>query len=179
MNKYLFKILIAGNSRKQRDQLLNQVQNGLNICDTGNIIGTSFAYYRFNLPNAEATVALQIWDFDEQERFRLIAPDLCNGAMGAMLFFDCCHKDSMNHLHEWAKIFRSNQSEIPIILCGMCCKEYVNHQELCDSCLIDQFLKKYSLNAYIELDKSQKSSIQNAFIVLSEMMIDHQFGMPY
>jgi len=58
---------------------------------------------------------LQIWDTAGQERFRTLIPMYYRGADCAILVYDANSMSSFEHLKDWIKEFKMNNSTPPVI----------------------------------------------------------------
>ena len=116
--KYLFKIILAGSGGCGKTTLLNRYTTGQFNSDTKMTIGVDFAVHYLELSEDKGAATLQIWDFGGEERFRTMLPSFCQGASGALLFFDLVRTHTFYELDEWINIIRRNTHNIPIILLG-------------------------------------------------------------
>ena len=116
--KYLFKIILAGSGGCGKTTLLNRYTTGQFNTDTKMTIGVDFAVHYLELNEDKGAATLQIWDFGGEERFRTMLPSFCQGASGALLFFDLARTHTFYELDEWINIIRRNTHDIPIIMLG-------------------------------------------------------------
>ena len=67
-------------------------------------------------------IALQIWDFAGEERFRFLLPTYIRGAAGAVFMYDITRYPTIVNLTNWMEVFNSNyksiEQRIPTIMLG-------------------------------------------------------------
>jgi Ras-related protein Rab-2A len=68
------------------------------------------------------TIALQLWDFNGEERFKALLPVYARGSAGGILMYDITRKESLEKAYDWLIIFKNSVIEgninVPIILVG-------------------------------------------------------------
>ncbi len=112
---YTFKLIIAGDGGVGKTTLVNRYVNGTFIADTRLTVGVQFMIKRLELHGD--VIALQIWDFGGQDRFRFILPAYCRGAHGAIFMYDTTSLMTLHHIDEWINVVRS-QANIPVVASG-------------------------------------------------------------
>jgi len=174
VENYLFKILLGGCVGHKRTEIISRFTTGQFHSTSRIIIGVDFAAHCLELPDKEGTVTLQIWDFDQEKRFRSLVPCFCQGAAGAMLFFDLYQSDTLFELSEWISIIRKHTNRIPIILCGTISYDTSinsNPSHKLDEKEIQNFLIKHHLNEYLELNVETGCNVNESFEILSTLMV--------
>ncbi|MBN2155492.1 MAG: GTP-binding protein [Candidatus Lokiarchaeota archaeon] len=179
MENYLFKILLGGCVGRQRTEIMKQFTTGRFHPDTSFIIGVDFAVHFLDLPEKEGAVTLQIWDFGEEKRFRTLVSCFCQGAAGAMLFFDLHDQDTLYDLEEWIHLIRKYTHNIPIILCGVNCKETTKSEQQSNLDELDRineedihdFLNKHHFRGYYDIHMESGRNITESFEYLSALMV--------
>jgi Ras-related protein Rab-2A len=67
----------------------------------------------------KVSIKVQIWDTAGQESFRSIARSYYRGAVGVILMFDICNKDSFFNVYRWlSEIQEQGASHVCIVLVG-------------------------------------------------------------
>ncbi len=110
------KIIVAGDGGVGKTTLLLKYVSGTFIVDTSLTIGVQF--HQKNILFDGLTYSLYLWDLGGQDRFRFMLPSYVLGAKGALLLYDTTRVDTLNGLEEWARICRTHDTNIPILLLG-------------------------------------------------------------
>ena len=117
--KYVFKIIIVGNSTVGKSSLLNKfIDNNFN--DTySTTIGVEFGVKHVTL-NDSVPIKLQIWDTAGQESFRSITRSFYRASAGVILMYSIENKISFENVKTWLNDINTelNNRNIPIILVG-------------------------------------------------------------
>ncbi len=171
MENYLFKILLGGCVGHKRTEIMSSFTSGQSHSDTRVIIGVDFAVHCVDLPENEGTANLQIWDFGEEKRFRTLIPCFCQGASGAILYFNRQDPGTLIELEEWIAILREHTKSIPIILCGTNCGE-TQGQKIIDEDTIQEFLNRHNLKGFYEINVETGCNIDASFDYLTKLMVE-------
>ena len=152
---------------QKRTEIMTKFTSGRTNTDTGCIIGVDFAVHCVDIPENNESAILQIWDIGEDERFRSLIPCFCQGASGALLFFDQQDSKSLLKLEEWITVIRNHTNQIPLILSGIHCGEniQINKDEIVD------FVTKFKLHDCFEVDVENGCNIEESFEALTKIMI--------
>lgn len=170
--KYLFKIILAGSGGCGKTTLLNRYTTGQFNTDTKMTIGVDFAVHHLDLRNDNGSATLQIWDFGGEERFRTMLASFCQGASGALLFFDLLRTHTFYELNEWLEIIRRNTRSIPIILLGAKYDLIESPGDLnIDPQQIMSFIKYNKINGYLSISSKTGLNVNQSFDKLTELMV--------
>jgi small GTP-binding protein len=170
--KYLFKIILAGSGGCGKTTLLNRYTTGQFNSDTKMTIGVDFAVHYLELSEDQGTATLQIWDFGGEERFRTMLPAFCQGASGALLFFDLVRTHTFYELDEWISIIRRNTQNIPIILLGAKYDLIEHPSDLnIDSQEVMYFIRNNRINGYLNISSKSGLNVEECFDKLTELMV--------
>ncbi|MBN2156367.1 MAG: GTP-binding protein [Candidatus Lokiarchaeota archaeon] len=170
--KYLFKIVLAGSGGCGKTTLLNRYTTGQFNSDTKMTIGVDFAVHYLELSEDLGTATLQIWDFGGEERFRTMLPSFCQGASGALLFFDLVRTHTFYELDEWISIIRRNTQNIPIILLGAKYDLIENPRDLnIDPQQVMSFIRFNKIKGYLSISSKTGYNVNESFDKLAELMI--------
>lgn len=115
--KYLFKIILIGNSGVGKTCLMKRYTD-----ETYNFAQSSTIGVDFKIKSVEVDgekVKLQIWDTAGQERFRAIISNYYRGAHGIIIVFDMGSRESFENVADWIGEVKKNTSEnVEIIILG-------------------------------------------------------------
>jgi small GTP-binding protein len=171
--KYLFKIILAGACEKERTAFLERYTTGQFNSDTKMTIGVDFAVHYQELPDNQGTANLQFWDFGGEKRYRTMVPAFCQGASGALLFFNLTDPQTFYDLKEWIEIIRRNTQNIPIILLGT---KYHLIKRPSDINISSQevmsFIRSNKINGYLNISTKTGLNVSESLIKLTELMIN-------
>ena len=168
MESYLFKILLGGGVGSTRTDIMRGFTSGKSNSGTRNIIGVDFAVHCVELPENEGKATLQIWDFGEEDRFRSLVPGFCQGASGAILYFDLQDSNGLQKLEEWISLIREYTKNIPILICGANC----DITNVISEEAIYKFVNKHSLKGNFMIDLENGCTIDDSFSHLAEIMVE-------
>lgn len=97
--KYLFKILIIGDSGVGKSSILLKYVDDLFIDSYISTIGVDFKIK--TVPIDGQPVKLQIWDTAGQERFRTITSSFYRGSNGIIMVYDVSNQESFDNIMKW------------------------------------------------------------------------------
>jgi small GTP-binding protein len=163
MQDAIFKVCIFGDGGVGKTSLIQRYLTGLFTGDSGMTIGVEFHIKKFDFSGTK--VALQIWDFGGEERFRFLLPGYVNGASGGIFMFDITRRSSLDNLDDWIKIFiegtKKEFIDAPIIMVGG--KLDLHERRSVFSTDAIDLVKKYNLLDYIECSSKSGMNIEIIF----------------
>ncbi len=167
VKQILFKILTVGDGSVGKTTILQRYVDGLFKEDQKMTIGVNFYLKRIQIRDFD--VALQLWDFGGQDRFRFLLKKYVKGASGALLLFDLTNPVSIESADEWVKLVRMHNSELPIILVG-------TKYDLVDPGQNDEeasnlALAKYNLIASVKTSSKTGKNVEDVFNMLINNLI--------
>jgi small GTP-binding protein len=160
--KYIYKILVAGEGGVGKTTLLYKYVNGTFIADTSMTIGVQFHVKNIEL-NA-ISYSLQLWDFGGQERFRFMLPSYTLGAKGALLLYDTTRMSTLDQLEEWVNVCRTQDKDLPILFCGTKI-DLVEERSVAQD-YAKTFLASLNLFDYIEVSAKSGENVEKAFEII-------------
>ena len=168
---YTFKIIFGGDGGVGKTTLLHRYIEGKFLVSTMMTIGVDIHNKQLKLNNGK-TVALQLWDFGGQDRFRFFLDSFVMGANGAFLMFDLTKFNSFENLPNWLSILRKYNPNLPIVLLGgkADLEDYININE--ENAL--QFKIGHNLIEYIKTSSKTGLNVEQAFKVLVDFVIKSQ-----
>jgi len=96
---------VAGAKNVGKTSLIRRYATGKFDRSTLSTIGVDFETKKVVVDDTE--ILLNIWDFAGEKKFRLLLPSYVSGASGALILYDITNKESLDDLHDWAKVITS------------------------------------------------------------------------
>lgn len=167
MKQILFKILTVGDGSVGKTTLLQRYVDGLFKEDQQMTIGVNFYLKRIQIDDFD--IALQLWDFGGQERFRFLLKKYVKGAAGALLLYDLTNPVSIESADEWVKLVRMHNVNLPIILVGT--KYDLVNPKTIDNNLSNSVEAEFNLVAVIKTSSKTGRNIEGLFDILIRDML--------
>ncbi|GAH36892.1 unnamed protein product, partial [marine sediment metagenome] len=161
--KYILKILTAGEGGVGKTTLLHRYVEGRFSAQTKMTIGVEFFLKETVIDEKQCT--LQLWDFGGQERFRFLLESYVLGAKGALLMFDLTRMMTLENLEQWLNIVRKGNPNLPVLFLG-------TKLDLADEIQVDDdyaltFLKEYNLIDFLKISSKTGENVGQAFEILT------------
>jgi len=121
-----------------------------------------FNIYRISLPIFD--IALQLWDFGGQDRFRFLLKKYVKGASGALLLFDLSNPVSIESADDWIKLVRMHNANLPIILVGT--KYDLVNPKTIDNNLSNFLVAEFNLIANVKTSSKTGRNVEGVFDLL-------------
>lgn len=156
---YLFKMLIIGDSSVGKSSIL------LRFCDDefnekqASTIGVDFKTKHMQVKGKKLKLAL--WDTAGQERFRTLTSSYYRGAQGIVLVYDCCQRQTFEHIKFWQEEVRKYSTNQDAILMLVANKVDLPDQEVPRS-EGEEFAFANSM-MFIEASAKTKQGVKQAF----------------
>ena len=167
--KYVFKIIIVGNTGVGKSSLLLKYTRDIFSTNYEPTIGVDFGSMIVHIPdsnNEHTPVKLQIWDTAGQERFRTITKSYYKNTCGVVIVFDLTNKESFNAIPEWIDSIKQDADpSVEIILIGNKSDLESDYQITEDD--IDNICREYDLK-YFETSARELDSTSIAFNILGQ-----------
>lgn len=165
--EFLFKVCLIGDGGVGKTCLVNRYMTGLFKANSTMTIGVDF--HLKSLKIKEKNIALQIWDFAGEERFRFLLPSYINGANCAIFMFDITRNYSLLNINDWIKIIRCELPDIPIIMVGG--KLDLHDRRSVFSKDAIELARSYNLYDYIECSAKTGENIELIFLKLARVLL--------
>lgn len=166
--KFIYKILVAGEGGVGKTTLLYKYVNGTFIADTSMTIGVQF--HVKNIDMNSVSYSLQLWDFGGQERFRFMLPSYTLGAKGALLLYDTTRMSTLDQLEQWVNVCRTQDKDLPILFCGTKI-DLVEERSVAED-YAKTFLQSLQLFDYVEVSAKTGENVENAFEIIVKKITD-------
>ncbi len=158
----LFKILTVGDGSVGKTTLLQRYVEGMFKESQDMTIGVNFFLKR--LQYRDFDIALQLWDFGGQNRFRFLLKKYVKGASGALLLFDLSNPVSIESADDWIKLVRMHNANLPIILVGT--KYDLVNPKAIDDNLSNFLVAEYNFIADVKTSSKTGRNIEGVFDLL-------------
>ncbi len=171
MEDALFKICIFGDGGVGKTTLVNKYLTGLFKGDTSMTIGIDFHIKKIELNGNK--IALQIWDFAGEERFRFLLPAYLKGVSGGIFMYDITRYFSIKNFDNWLDVVNKDRKAdelFPMLLVGG--KADLKEKRVVESNQGFETLKKFNLDGFIECSAKTGENVENIFITLTRIMME-------
>ncbi|MHA1986885.1 MAG: Rab family GTPase [Promethearchaeota archaeon] len=168
--KYILKILTAGEGGVGKTTLLHRYVEGKFSAQTKMTIGVEFFLKETEIDEKQCT--LQLWDFGGQERFRFLLESYVLGAKGALLMFDLTRMSSLENLEQWINLVRKGNPNLPVLFLGT--KLDLNDDIQVDDDFARTFLEEYNLIDFLKISSKTGENVGMAFEMLTRKILERQ-----
>ena len=163
----LFKILTVGDGSVGKTTLLQRYVKGLFKEDQTMTIGVNFYLKRLQYRGFD--IALQLWDFGGQGRFRFLLRKYVNGASGALWLFDLTNPVTIESAGNWVKLVRMHDPNLPIILVGT--KYDLVNPKTIDNNLSNSIMTKFNLIVTVKTSSKTGRNVETVFDLLIKYLL--------
>lgn len=169
--KYLFKIIIIGDSGVGKTCFLKRYTDNTFQSDYISTIGVDFKIKTTSVENE--VVKLQLWDTAGQERFSAITKSYYRGAHGIIVIFDLSNENSFKSLEGWFRKIRENASPAcEVVLLGS--KVDLGEDISVEDQRIDKFLaeKKIQRDRFYKVSAKEDIKVSEVFKNLAKILVE-------
>jgi small GTP-binding protein len=163
----VIKIITTGDGGVGKTTLLRRCIEGKFSEDTKMTIGVEFFLKELNIDGR--LIAVQLWDFGGQERFRFLLKSYVLGAKGAFLMFDLTRPSTLNNLEEWVNICRTTNPKLPILFLGT--KVDLVDLSGVPNEYVDELKEKFKLFDFLKISSKTGENIDLAFELLTREVL--------
>jgi small GTP-binding protein len=103
---YQFRLILLGDSTVGKSSILRQFKEGTHFPDISLTVGVDFHAKLIQVRGRP--VKLQLWDTAGQDRFRAIVRAYYRNAVGGLLVYDICNRESFANLGVWLEDAQRN-----------------------------------------------------------------------
>ena len=96
---YQFRLILLGDSTVGKSSILRQFKEGTHFPDISLTVGVDFHAKLVHVSGNP--IKLQLWDTAGQDRFRAIVRAYYRNAVGGLLVFDICNRESFANVGTW------------------------------------------------------------------------------
>lgn len=170
----VFKLITGGNGGIGKTAMLHKYVYG--EFNKNTTVTISLDFFIKNVSYSSTNFTLQMWDLGGEERFRFLHEKFIKGAHVGLLLFDLTRIVSLENIPYWARMFRSQDNALPLVLVGtkhdlIEIKRYPEVQES----LISEIAEKCNIKKEYCLKISSKTgfNVDKVFKLASELALEH------
>ncbi len=168
----MFKVCIFGDGGVGKTCLVNRYLTGIFKSNTTMTIGVDFLLKTLEIEGKK--VALQIWDFAGEDRFRFLLPSYVKGASCGIFMFDITRVSSLRNLPKWLEGFyegtKDSDHEIPITLVGGKLDLHDRRSVISSDAVL--LAKEYELHDYIECSAKTGVNVELIFYKIARKLVE-------
>ncbi len=158
-----YKVCIFGEGGVGKTSLTQRFMTGLFQEDTKMTMGASIFVKYVNIDNK--TIALQLWDFGGEEKFRFLLPVYAHGSSAGIFMYDMTRYITLKKAEQWFSYFREGlekeNSDAPILLVGA--KLDLESKRTVKQDDIEEILKKNEFFDHIECSAKSGENVEEVF----------------
>eukprot|EP00931_Biecheleriopsis_adriatica_P123980 TRINITY_DN99052_c0_g1_i1.p1 TRINITY_DN99052_c0_g1~~TRINITY_DN99052_c0_g1_i1.p1 ORF type:complete len:198 (+),score=47.78 TRINITY_DN99052_c0_g1_i1:163-756(+) len=168
---HFVKLLLLGDSAVGKSSLL------MRFCedkfDTNFVLTIGVDFKWKIVQHNGKTVKLQVWDTAGQERFRTITPAYYRAAMGVVICYDICDKESFDHVEYWLEQLSQHGVEgVHRVLVGNKADLAETHRAVSEE-EGRQIASKHGID-FFETSAKSGVGVQEAFLSIADKIISTQ-----
>ncbi|MFO8019010.1 MAG: Rab family GTPase [Promethearchaeia archaeon] len=168
--KYILKIILAGDGGVGKTTLIRRYIEDRFDSSTKMTIGVEFFLKELEV-NGDS-VALQIWDFAGQPRFRFLLDSYVMGAKGVILMFDLTRMQTLENLDKWLDLVQAENKDIPILFVGT--KWDLKDQIQVQDDYARQIQEGYGMIDYLKVSSKTGENVDKVFEVIAKHIVQKQ-----
>lgn len=171
MQDAIFKVCLFGDGGVGKTCLANRYLTGLFKSNSIMTLGVDFLLKTLEIEDKK--IALQIWDFAGEERFRFLLPSYVIGASIGIFMFDITRVSSLKNLPKWLEVFyegtKDSDQKVPITLVGG--KLDLHDRRSVISSDAVAMAKKYDLQDYVECSAKTGENVELIFYKIARNLV--------
>ncbi len=166
---FLFKIVVVGDGGVGKSTMIQRLITGKFI-PMKITIGTDLKMYSIPIDD-NTLVALQIWDFAGEKRFRIFLPNYSSGASGCLLCYDMSRYSSFKNLTEWFEIVSKNATDPVYILVGGKA-DLAGEKRAVPKNEVEEFKDKHNIDYFFETSSKTGENNEKIFETLTRAILE-------
>ena len=162
---YQFRLILLGDSTVGKSSILRQFKEGTHFPDISLTVGVDF-HAKLIQVNGQP-VKLQLWDTAGQDRFRAIVRAYYRNAVGGLLVFDICNRESFANVSIWLEDAQRNADpHKPVFVLVGNKSDQAKHREVSrDEAVL--FASQHGMD-YYETSAKNGSNVEEVFHLLAK-----------
>ena len=162
-----YKLCIFGEARVGKTSLTRRYLTGIFDLDVTMTMGAEIFVKYIEIENKR--IALQIWDFGGEEKFKFLLPIYATGSNAGIFMFDLTREATLKKIDDWLTVFKKgiapNEEKIPILMVGG--KLDLQEERSCSKEDAVNLLKTHDLHYYIECSAKTGENIERIFEIIA------------
>jgi small GTP-binding protein len=165
-----FKLCIFGDGGVGKTTLAHRFMHKVFAEDLKMTIGADFSVKEVEV--AGKKVALRIWDFGGEERYKVLFPGFVQGAAGGIYMFDTTRFATLNQMADWLSFFKNpgeKRVNIPILMVGG--KTDLKEKRSVPKEDAEALMEKHDLIGYYECSSKTGENVEIIFETITKIMM--------
>ena len=172
-NEAVFKLCIFGDGGVGKTTLVQKYLTGLFTPDTQLTVGVDFHIKKMMINDTR--VALQIWDFAGEDRFRFLLPTYLRGANGGIFMYDITRYTSLKNIDDWFDALSHDPTgalkRIPIFLVGG--KYDLAHKRSIETEVGQNIATEKGFRGFAECSAKTGANVEEIFEAMTTLMLQN------
>lgn len=167
-----YKLCIFGDSGVGKTTLANRFMHKIFEADLKMTIGTDF--YLKEVEIEGNIVALRIWDFGGEERYRVLFPNFARGAAGGIFMYDTTRTTTLDDIDEWLSFFKEHGQKhlkLPVMMVGGKIDLQENRSVSPEDA--EKLKERYNLAGYYECSSKTGENVELIFETITRLMMEN------
>ncbi|MBN1216935.1 MAG: GTP-binding protein [Candidatus Lokiarchaeota archaeon] len=180
-SEIVFKICIFGDNGAGKTSFINRYLTSNFHSFYSKLEGVDFYSKKVKIDSQK--VALQIWDFSAEDRYRFLLPSFVSGCHAAIFMFDMTDFKSLRHSEEWLNMFRKGYNQkiegtsLPIILVGG--KSDLRHKRVISRMQAEKIVSTQNLYLYLECSAKTGENVDLIFENITDLIRERTGNLVY
>jgi len=167
-----FKTVIFGDSGVGKSSLTHRYLTGMFNEEIMSTIGVNIEVKY--IIRGELKIALQIWDFGGEDRFRFILPGYVRGAKAGIFMYDITRAETLSNLKDWLEVFKmpyKSEKKSPIFLMVGGKLDLENKRKVSFKEGFN-LAKEHSFSGFIECSAKTGINVETIFELLVDLLLE-------
>jgi len=168
----VFKLCVFGDSGVGKTTLTHRYMHNVFELSLKMTIGIDF--YVRDVEIQGKVVALRIWDFGGEERYRILFPSFAKGTDGGIFMYDTTRDTTLNNMNEWLSFFKEHGQKdikIPILMVGG--KTDLEENRSVPTEDAQKLMERYNLAGNYECSSKTGENLELIFETITRLMMEN------
>jgi small GTP-binding protein len=169
----MFKVCIFGDGGVGKTTLINRYLTGIFESNSEITIGVDFHIKKLEIEGKR--VALQIWDFAGEDRFRFLLPSYVLGTSGGIFMYDITRYSSLKNFQDWLEVFnlgyKGPSKQVPIMMVGS--KSDLEYKRAVSKDEAAEIARSNNMYGYMECSSKDGNNVNEVFFNIGHILLKH------